>query len=112
MSDEILTDLIAAIVAARADGDGALTIAAVRARLDAAKLRVERVKAASELNPLPYDDDENDFTRMRDVLSRQSLKRFRTQQSGGEQRPHLCRDGGLGLYPKFERVIRWIKRQS
>ena len=41
--DDVITDLIAAIVAARADGDGVLTIAAVRARLEEAKLRVERV---------------------------------------------------------------------
>jgi hypothetical protein len=34
--DDLITDLIAAIVAARADGDGVLTIAAVRARLAAA----------------------------------------------------------------------------
>lgn len=38
MPDEIITELIAAIVAARADGDGVLTIAAVRARLGAAML--------------------------------------------------------------------------
>ena len=43
MPDEITTELIAAVVAARADGDGVLTIAAVRARLEEAKLRVERV---------------------------------------------------------------------
>ena len=41
--DDVITDLIAAIVAARADGDGVLTIAAVRARLEEAKLRVKRV---------------------------------------------------------------------
>jgi len=57
--DDVITDLIAAIVAARADGDGVLTIAAVRARLEAAKLRVERVDDASDLHrPPPYDDDE------------------------------------------------------
>jgi hypothetical protein len=44
MRDDVITDLIAAIVAARADGDGVLTIAAVRARLAAAKLHVERVE--------------------------------------------------------------------
>ena len=42
MTDKLITELIAAIVAARADGDGVLTIAAVRARLAAAKLRVIR----------------------------------------------------------------------
>ena len=42
MTDKLITELIAAIVAARADGDGVLTIAAVRARLGAAKLRVIR----------------------------------------------------------------------
>ena len=61
MTNEILTDLIAAIVAARADGDGVLTIAAVRARLEAAKLQVERVKDANELRA-PFDDDESEFT--------------------------------------------------
>jgi hypothetical protein len=44
MNDDIITDLITAIVAARADGDGVLTIAAVRARIAAAKLYVARVK--------------------------------------------------------------------
>jgi hypothetical protein len=44
VTDEIVTDLISAIVAARADCDGVLTIAAVRARLVAAKLHVERVE--------------------------------------------------------------------
>jgi hypothetical protein len=57
MTDDILTELIAAIVAARADGDGVLTIAAVRARLAAAKLHVERVEDPKELPP-PSDDDE------------------------------------------------------
>ncbi len=57
--DDVITDLIAAIIAARADGDGVLTIAAVRARLEGAKLRVDRVEDASGLNrPPPYDDDE------------------------------------------------------
>jgi hypothetical protein len=56
MSDDLITDLIAAIVAARADGDGVLTIAAVRARLAAAKLHIDRVEDASE--PPPYDDDD------------------------------------------------------
>ena len=44
MPDDVLTELITAIVAARADGDGVLTIAAVRARLEAAKLYVARVE--------------------------------------------------------------------
>ena len=56
--DDVITDLIAAIVAARADGDGVLTIAAVRARLAASKLRVQRVEDASVQNRPPYDDDE------------------------------------------------------
>jgi hypothetical protein len=38
MPDDVITELIAAIVAARADGDGVLTVGAVRARLEAAKL--------------------------------------------------------------------------
>jgi hypothetical protein len=37
MTDDILTDLITSMVAARADGNGVLTIAAVRARLHEAK---------------------------------------------------------------------------
>ena len=41
-TDDVITELITAVIAARADGDGVLTIAAVRARLEAAKLRVER----------------------------------------------------------------------
>ena len=44
MPNDVLTELITAIVAARADGDGVLTIAAVRARLEAAKLYVARVE--------------------------------------------------------------------
>jgi hypothetical protein len=43
MPDDVITELIAAIVAARADGDGVLTIGAVRARLEAAKLNVVRL---------------------------------------------------------------------
>jgi hypothetical protein len=48
MSDEVITELFAAIVAARADGDGVLTIAAVRARLEAAKLYVLRLEDDAE----------------------------------------------------------------
>jgi hypothetical protein len=48
MSDDILSALIAAIVAARADGNGVLTIAAVRARLEAAKLYVARLEDIGE----------------------------------------------------------------
>lgn len=59
MTDDVITDLITAIVAARADGDGVLTNAAVRVRLEEAKLRVARVEDASVQNrPPPYDDDE------------------------------------------------------
>ena len=47
MTDDVLADLITAIVAARADGDGVLTIAAVRARLAAAKLCVRRAEEES-----------------------------------------------------------------
>jgi hypothetical protein len=43
MTDDIITDLITAIVAARADGHGVLTIDAVRARLTEAKLYVLRI---------------------------------------------------------------------
>jgi hypothetical protein len=48
MPDDVITGLIAAIVAARADGDGVLTIAAVRARLEASKLYVVRLKDLGE----------------------------------------------------------------
>ena len=48
MPDDVITDLIAVIVAARADGDGVWTVAAVRARLAEAKLRVERVEDCGE----------------------------------------------------------------
>jgi hypothetical protein len=59
MGDDLITELITAIVAARADGDGVLTIAAVPGCLAAAKLRVERVEDASDPNPRPpYDDDD------------------------------------------------------
>ncbi len=57
MTDDILTDLITAMVAARADGNGVLTIAAVRARLEEDKLRMDRVDDALN-RPPPYDDDE------------------------------------------------------
>ena len=57
MTDDILTDLITAMVAARADGDGVLTIAAVRARLEEARLRVDRVDDVLNYPP-PIDDDE------------------------------------------------------
>jgi hypothetical protein len=43
MTDDVITELIAAIIAARADGNGVLTIAAVRTRLEAAKLYVLRL---------------------------------------------------------------------
>ena len=54
MPDDVLTKLITAIVAVRAYGDGVLTIAAVRARLEAAELYVARVKderTGSEYSP-------------------------------------------------------------
>jgi hypothetical protein len=44
MDDKVITDLITAIFAARSDGAGVLTIAAVRARLEDANLRVERLE--------------------------------------------------------------------
>lgn len=57
--DDVLADLITAIIAARADGDGVLTIAAVRARLEEAKLQVQRVEdAGAPSPPPPFDDDE------------------------------------------------------
>jgi hypothetical protein len=48
MPDDVITGLIAAILAARADGDGVLTIAAVRARLEAVKLYVVRLEDVGE----------------------------------------------------------------
>jgi hypothetical protein len=46
-----------------------LTIATVRARLEAAKLRVERVEDASKLNrPPPYDDDDTRAEKMGECL--------------------------------------------
>lgn len=58
MTDDILTDLITAMVAARANGNGVLTISAVRARLHEAKLRVDRV-----------DDEEKelDYSALKDL---------------------------------------------
>ena len=61
MSDKLIIELIAAMVAARADGDGVLTIAAVRARLAAAKIKSQRVEDANEPRP-PIDDDEGEVT--------------------------------------------------
>jgi hypothetical protein len=61
MSDELIIELIAAMVAARADGDGVLTIAAVRTRLADAKIELRRVEDDNEPRP-PIDDDETDFT--------------------------------------------------
>jgi hypothetical protein len=54
--NDVITELIAAIVAARADGDGVLTIAAVRARLAAAKLHI--VRRDAERGESVYRDDE------------------------------------------------------
>jgi hypothetical protein len=48
MPDDVITGLIAAVVAARADSDGVLTIAAVRARLEASKLYVVRLEDLGE----------------------------------------------------------------
>ncbi len=53
MADDVLADLITAIVAARADGDGVLTIAAVRARLASAKLEVRRMAEESDNDKAP-----------------------------------------------------------
>jgi len=58
MTDEILTDLITAMVAARADGNGVLTIAAVRMRLLDAKLRVDRVDD---------EEKEHDYSALKDL---------------------------------------------
>ena len=58
MTDEILTDLITSMVAARADGNGVLTIVAVRARLHEAKLRVDRVDD---------EDKELDYSAIKDL---------------------------------------------
>jgi hypothetical protein len=43
MTDELLNELLAVFFAARADGNGVLTIEAMRIRLEAAGIRVERV---------------------------------------------------------------------
>ena len=67
MTDDILTDLITTMVAARADGNGVLTIAAVRARLHEAKLRVDRV-----------DDEEKEL----DYSALKDLTRAATRPSG------------------------------
>jgi hypothetical protein len=64
MTNDIITDLIAAMVAARADGDGVLTIGAVRARLDAAKLRVVRTDDNLEE---PDPSSLEDFARLREA---------------------------------------------
>jgi hypothetical protein len=71
MRDDVITELIAAIAAARADGDGVLTIAAVRARLEAAKLYVLRVEDC--------DEGENPSASTEDQL--RELLRKRQQQS-------------------------------
>ena len=43
MTDDIISDLLAAIASARDDGHGMLTVEAVRARLTEAKLYVVRI---------------------------------------------------------------------
>jgi hypothetical protein len=48
MDDELLADLIAAIEAARADGEGQLQAVNLKARLEVAGLYVERMYVASE----------------------------------------------------------------
>jgi hypothetical protein len=49
MTDELLTDLVGAFSEARADGNGVLTLSALRKRLEAAKLRVDRVEDSDSL---------------------------------------------------------------
>ena len=61
--DDVITELIAAIVAARADGGGVMTIGAVRARLKAAKLYVARLEAEGEEAGL--EDQLRDLVRKR-----------------------------------------------
>jgi hypothetical protein len=57
MTNDILADLITSVVAARADGDGVLTISALRARLDAAKLRVIRTdESLEEPDPSAFEN--------------------------------------------------------
>jgi hypothetical protein len=72
MPDDVITGLIAAVVAARADGDGVLTIAAVRARLEASKLYVVRLEDLGEEGGSTEDQ-------LRELL------RKRQQQSGGTE---------------------------
>jgi hypothetical protein len=94
MTDELLTELIAAIVAARADGDGVLTLAAVHRRLEAARLRVERL-----------GDDEVEGADIRTALrastpkgrialqirrTREAVTNFRSREDPEVQEPYVC----------------------
>jgi hypothetical protein len=70
MPDDVITELIEAIVAARADGDGVLTIAAVRACLEAANLNVQRIVVEATA-----EQDREELTRFRDTLGKRALQR-------------------------------------
>ena len=65
MPDDVITGLIAAVVAARADGDGVLTIAAVRARLEATKLYVVRLEDLEETPSGSTEDQLRELLRKR-----------------------------------------------
>ena len=60
MNDAVITELISAILAASKDGNGTLTLAAVRCHLAAASL----------IEPAAAEEDLEDLTRFRDALSK------------------------------------------
>jgi hypothetical protein len=64
MDDALITELIAVMIAASKGGNGILTIAGVRCRLEAANLKVERVEQAAA------EEDLEELTRFRDALSK------------------------------------------
>jgi len=64
MNDAVITELISAIIVASKDGNGTLTVAAVRRRLTEANLEVEYTDQSTA------EEDLEELTRFRDGLSK------------------------------------------
>jgi hypothetical protein len=96
MTDELLTELIAAIVAARADGDGVLTLEGVHRRLEGAKLRVERVEdsgaevgdIAAALRASKLGLSGRSTLQLR--RTRDAVAAFRDREDPEAQQPYFC----------------------
>ena len=96
MDEDLLKDLIAVIIAARADGDGVLTLAAVHRRLEGAKLRIERVVDA-EVEPGDMAAAlrasklrRGDRSTLQLWRTREAVAAFRDREDPEQQAPYLC----------------------